>query len=35
MYLKEVRCEGVEWIYPAEVVGSCEHGHEPSDSLKC
>jgi hypothetical protein len=25
----------MDWIDLAQVEGSCEHGHEPSDSIKC
>jgi hypothetical protein len=29
--LREIGWDGMDWI---ELAGSCEHGHEPSGSLK-
>jgi hypothetical protein len=34
MDLKETRLEYVDWIHLAQMAGSCEHGNEPSGSIK-
>jgi hypothetical protein len=36
--LREIKWDGMDWIDRAEdrpVEGSCEHGNEPSVSIKC
>jgi hypothetical protein len=30
--LREIGWDGMDWI---DLEGSCEHGDEPSDSIKC
>jgi hypothetical protein len=37
MSLKEIVLEGVDWIHLAQDMdhGACEHGNDPSDSIKC
>jgi len=38
MYVKEIRLDAVDWINLARVGtggNSCEHGNEPSASIKC
>jgi hypothetical protein len=37
MDLREIGWDGMDWIYLAQglVEGSCEHGNEPSGSIKC
>jgi hypothetical protein len=38
MDLTEIGCKAVDWDHLAQgyapVAGSCEHGHEPSNSIK-
>jgi hypothetical protein len=33
--LREIGWDGMDWIDLALVEGSCEHGNEPSGSIKC
>jgi hypothetical protein len=39
MYIKDLEWEGVDWIHLAQDRGHwralCEHGNEPSGSIKC
>jgi hypothetical protein len=35
MDLREIGFGEVDWIHWAQVAGSCEHGDEPSGSIKC
>jgi hypothetical protein len=39
MDLREIKWDGMDWIVLAQdrdqVGGSCEHGNEPSGSMKC
>jgi hypothetical protein len=35
MDLGDIGFGDVDWIHLAQVVGSCEHGDEPSGSIKC
>jgi hypothetical protein len=32
---REIGCGGMDWIDLGPVEGSCEHGNEPSGSMKC
>jgi hypothetical protein len=33
--LREIGLDGRDWIDLGPVEGSCEHGNEPSSSIKC
>jgi hypothetical protein len=35
MDLREIGWGGMDWIDLGPVEGSCEHGNEPSGSIKC
>jgi hypothetical protein len=39
IYLREIGWDGVDWVILAQdrepLEGSCEHGVEPSSSIKC
>jgi hypothetical protein len=35
MDLRKGGCNGMDWIDLGPVEGSCEHGNELSDSIKC
>jgi hypothetical protein len=35
MDLREIGWDGIDWIELSQDRGSCEHGHEPSGSIKC
>jgi hypothetical protein len=35
MDLREIGCDGVDWLRIGTSGGSCEHGNETSGSIKC